>query len=509
MSFDQTITLFAGYSLLFLVIALAFKAYISWKIGGQQKKILLAIGLFTFLSSLLVIREFNHQFWSKELNVTLGYLLYGYKTVWWYCIGVIFSNSLDYFIWNGIMRRGEDTVIHKYIIQFTDFVIYFFISLLVYKIVFEQSLAGLFISSGVLAIILGLSAQTTLGGVFSGLSLSLNDSFKKGDYIITDKVRGYIQDMNWHSVTIIDRHLQCVIIPNKTIDDAPIINVFKKNEYRMLEIKILAQYDVPPELVKRLMLETASHSSYAFLEPRVLVRGYGLNGIEYVLELFTKVPEDSLILNDFYSLIWYKFKEHHVSFKPSSYQYENPDKYISEDSYLKPLSTSDKAQIISGLELFSILNEEELQYLAFNSSIIITAPPDRITVQGEAGDSLFVVIKGTLGVFVKQGDTAPQKVAQLGKGQVFGEMALLTGEARTATVKPLDEVLVLEVTKQNLLPILENRQEIADFMSAQMAERIYKTQESLKNLPHVQQQEEIQHIRKKLKSLIGAFFKKA
>lgn len=482
--------------------------YFSWQLGGKQKKITLALFVFVVITALLITREYWHENWPKGLNDTLVYLLYGYKTIWWYCLGTVFTNTLDYFVWNGLMKQGEDTVIHKYIIQFADFVIYFFISLLVYKVVFSQSLAGLFISSGVLAIILGLSAQTTLGGVFSGLSLSLNDSFKKGDYIITDKTRGYIQDMNWHSVTIIDRHLQCIIIPNKTIDDAPIINVFKANAHRMLEIKLQVQYDVPPELVKHLMMEAARHSPHLVGEPRALVRAYGINGIDYSLEFCTKLPEDSLILNDFYSLLWYKFKENDVNFKPASYQYENIDKNIPTEYFLKPLSKEDRVQVIQKLELFSVLHTDEIVYLAENSRIIVTSPPDRITVQGTAGDSLFVVCRGLLDVYVQQQNSEQLKhVAVLSEGQVFGEMALLTGEARTATVKAHTEVMLLEVTKNNLLPILQKRQELMDHISGLMAERIYNTQESLKNQAEVQKTEEILHIRKRLKTLMGMFFR--
>src|SRR5262249_25684075 len=77
-------------------------------------------------------------------------------------------------------------------------------------------------------------------------------------------------------------------------------------------------------------------------------------------------------------------------------------------------------------------------------------PSDTIVQQGQAGSSMFVILEGCVGVSVNDKSGAALEVARLGVPEVFGEMALLTGEARTATVRALTRTVVLEITKEDI-----------------------------------------------------------
>jgi branched-chain amino acid transport system substrate-binding protein len=89
-----------------------------------------------------------------------------------------------------------------------------------------------------------------------------------------------------------------------------------------------------------------------------------------------------------------------------------------------------------------------------------------------AGNSMFIVHEGTVSVRIPDDSPAGRhEVAQLGAGSVFGEMALLTGEARTADVIALTDVTAIEISKDALQPIFTAHPEITKVISSKVAER--------------------------------------
>ena len=85
---------------------------------------------------------------------------------------------------------------------------------------------------------------------------------------------------------------------------------------------------------------------------------------------------------------------------------------------------------------------------------------------------MFAVHSGTASV--RLADDSAQgwhEVAQLSPGMVFGEMALLTGETRTADVVALTDVTALEIGKDSLQPVLHDHPELADLITAKVLRR--------------------------------------
>ena len=80
------------------------------------------------------------------------------------------------------------------------------------------------------------------------------------------------------------------------------------------------------------------------------------------------------------------------------------------------------------------------------------AAGETVVRQGAAGDSMFVVLSGRVRVSI---DPSGQEVAVIPAGGFFGEMSMLTGEARTATVKAIDDVMVLEISPSDFRALAE------------------------------------------------------
>ena len=135
-----------------------------------------------------------------------------------------------------------------------------------------------------------------------------------------------------------------------------------------------------------------------------------------------------------------------------------------------------KQLLLASVEIFSALKPEQLETLADNADCHSFAPGETIVRQGDQGDSLYLIVSGTLDVFKADRNTPAaampgQQVTSLHSTDFFGEMALCTGEARTASVICRGECVLIEIKRKHLVPLLETHPEILETMGSVIASR--------------------------------------
>jgi hypothetical protein len=133
-------------------------------------------------------------------------------------------------------------------------------------------------------------------------------------------------------------------------------------------------------------------------------------------------------------------------------------------------SVEEIAALLGKAQVLRPLMDRELARLARAAQRATFGPHDRIVVEGQPGSSLFVVASGTAEVLVRR-DGRDVPVGTLESGAVFGEAALLTGVPRTATVRSVDDVVLYEIDKGALEPILAQRPQLIVDLSLLMASR--------------------------------------
>ena len=129
------------------------------------------------------------------------------------------------------------------------------------------------------------------------------------------------------------------------------------------------------------------------------------------------------------------------------------------------------------MPIFQLLTEDERRLLAQTAREIALGPMERIIVQGRAGSSLFLVGAGNLEVLVRQPDGMDKRIDTKKRGDVVGEVSLLTGATRTATVRSTESATVYEIGKRQYKPIIEKRPELIDQLAVLMEENIQKIQD--------------------------------
>jgi len=140
-------------------------------------------------------------------------------------------------------------------------------------------------------------------------------------------------------------------------------------------------------------------------------------------------------------------------------------------------SVEDVYAMLAEVPIFRMLTEEEMRHLAHTARQIMLGPMERIIIEGREGSSLFLVAEGQLEVFVRQPDGTDRLVDVKNPGDVIGEISLLTGVPRTATVRALDGAMVYEIGKKQYEPIIKERPAIINELAVIMERNLQNIRE--------------------------------
>jgi CRP-like cAMP-binding protein len=131
-------------------------------------------------------------------------------------------------------------------------------------------------------------------------------------------------------------------------------------------------------------------------------------------------------------------------------------------------------ELLNSSPIMGFLSAQERRQLAVEAVPLLAVPGERIVLEGDEGDSLFVIADGEVEVLVTV-DGRQRQVGLMGRGEVIGEMALLTGEPRNATVRAVDPVLILEIGRRSYESVLRTHPDWVDDLAAMMEARLADT----------------------------------
>ena len=135
--------------------------------------------------------------------------------------------------------------------------------------------------------------------------------------------------------------------------------------------------------------------------------------------------------------------------------------------------------ILRGERLFDCLSEDQLNQMVNQARLKLFGRGEPVIEEGAAGDSMFVMLRGAANVFVSKNGSKIQ-VATLGAGDCFGEMSLLTGEPRSATVRADGDCYVMEIGKPVMAEVLRDAPGCLEQLSELLAQRKMETEGILK-----------------------------
>ena len=336
--------------------------------------------------------------------------------------------------------------------------------------VWDQDLGGVFTAIGVSSIVLGLALQNTLDNVMAGIAVMIERPFEVGDWIKVGDRIGEVFEMNWRSVRIRTRDLDLVVVPNSVIGKETLINMSRPTRLHGERHIIGFSYDDAPNKAKRVLHQTALTTRGVLANPPPAIRttNYAAYSIEYEVRFFIDDFDRQKDINDeFMTKVWYAAKRNGLTIPfpiQTSFEYHS--------AFPTPPDPSQRNRDALGrVPVFVPLSPEELESLGAHARRLEFGRGERVVHQGEPGDSMYLIEDGTAVVSLRDEHGAEREVARLGRGEFFGEMAVLTGDPRTASVSAADDLRLLMVHKDALGEMLVRRPELAQEMAEITAAR--------------------------------------
>lgn len=149
-----------------------------------------------------------------------------------------------------------------------------------------------------------------------------------------------------------------------------------------------------------------------------------------------------------------------------------PDLTITEPAVVEAPSTEEVEDLLCRVPIFRMMTPDELHALALGARPLFFGPTQRFVVQGHRGTSLFLVADGAVEVRRREDDGHEWLVETMGPGEVIGEMSLLTGAPRSATVRSVEETLVFEIGRHAYVPLVRAHPEWIDELAQVMVDRL-------------------------------------
>ncbi len=383
--------------------------------------------------------------------------------------------------------------------------------ILIIRVVFPQVNLNVFaVSSIVVGYIVGNATQDTLGNLIAGLALNTERPFAIGDWVTIAGNTGVVVDMTWRATRLRTKSNDFIVIPNGVIAKEPIYNYSQPSQMHGYRVKIGVHYDVSPDHVRRVVLEALRTIPEVLQDPppRVWLSEYGDSSIVYTVRYFFG---DFAHLDDIHSnvlsLIWYYFKREGISI-PFPIRDVTMKQITREDEEAgRKVEVEDIVRSLSKIEIFHPLSQEELASVASNLREQIFARDEVLVRQGEEGDTFYIIRDGKVAVSVNDAEGRSTVVAHLGKGAFFGEMSLLTGEKRTATITAETDTTVLALSKAIFADVLETNAQIAEALAKVLEKRQRENLEKMAKTKELSQDKldatSSQTILRKIKSFFG------
>jgi len=394
-------------------------------------------------------------------------------------------NGLLFFFFALVALRCLDTLVIEHMLQVGDEVPFsqfsrdlFILAVLIgtglgILAYYNVRLTAFLTASAVLSAILGLALQDILGNIFAGIALSMHGPFRVGDWVGIGGKVFKVRQRDWRSAWFETLDGDQIVLPNSEVAKAEITNFSFPNRAHAQHVQVRVDLDAPPERVKAVLSETAAGVDGVLKSraPEVWLVEYAdfgaIYNIKYWLKDFERYPK---LDNQVMSRAWYALRR-------EGFDIPVPIRHVAMS---KPTDEAEQAErdarrrrireLLDSVEIFAPLSDADRDAIADRSRTALYAVGEALVKQGEAGDSFFLIESGRASVRVRMAEGHEDEVTQLGATQFFGEMSLLTGAERSATVVALSEARVAVIDKATFESVLHVNPDVAQSLSEVLAE---------------------------------------
>jgi small-conductance mechanosensitive channel/CRP-like cAMP-binding protein len=387
-------------------------------------------------------------------------------------LGVIFILTLlKRYLWEFYFGEQRGMQIPKFLREVFSGLFFIIAVFVVGARIYHIEPSGVLLSSTVVVGIVGWAMQDLLGNVISGIALQIGKPFKAGDWLVIETRHAEVIEVNWRSTRLRTNDDHYLDIPNSAIVRSTVVNLSYPTHLHAMRMRVGIASEAPPNKVKEVLLEAACTAKgvLASPPPKVFVVDFAdfsvTYEVKYWLENHAAYNE---ISDNLRTSVWYCLGRARIGI-PNPIRTVQIERKVAS-TYRLP---DEMRSLIRNKPFFKCLTDEQVGQIVGAARLTVFGRGEHIVVQGAEGSSMFVLVTGEAAVFVRHGNhnAEPTRVAALQAGDYFGEMSLLTGEKRSATVTATADCEVLEIAKAHLAQILQENTAMLTSLSEMLAQR--------------------------------------
>jgi small-conductance mechanosensitive channel/CRP-like cAMP-binding protein len=334
----------------------------------------------------------------------------------------------------------------------------------------DVDVTALLTTSAIITAVIGLALQETLGNVFSGLSLQMQKPFEPGDWIRFGSHLGRVQGIGWRSTTLITRELSHLDIPNGLLAKDVVTN------YRGTaigdELFVGVSYRTPPSVAKATMLSVLHEvpDVVAMPAPVIELEDYGESSIKYRMRFWMQdYGRQEQVRDQIMTSLWYALQRAAIEIPfPIRNVFIHTDGAPRADTDFRDRQ---RADALRQVDFLAELEDAELEVLRSNLGEAVFGHGEIICREGDIGDAFFVLRRGHVEITAQGAGGRETHVADLSAPAFFGEMAMLTGEPRAATVRARGDAEIMIVERCGFEELFKTRPTVAAAVSRILAMR--------------------------------------
>lgn len=400
--------------------------------------------------------------WHETLLFDLGALTALFATV--PCVTL-----LNHALWTRVVTTGRRVEAPRLLAETTGIIVFIGTALLVAKLFYNWEVpTSLLAGSGVIALVVGLAMQDLLGNIVAGFALYGSRPFKVGDWLLVDNQHARVLEVTWRSTRLVTDDDVLLEVPNSTLVKQPIHNFNQPTAEHALRITIGLHYSVPPARAQAILRAAAASVPGVCAQPgpQANVHNFADSSVVYEVKFWVmEHGQKTRIMSDVRSHCWYAVRRAGMEIPFPTITLNRP---VVRDAAGEARALA--AAALRGNAIFSFLTEVQVNELVQHSPVVLFAQAEPLIEQGAEGNSMFLLVRGRVEVRVTR-DGATKVVSQLGPGDCLGEISMLTGEKRTATVAASDEVEAVEITHHAFSVFIQHNPEVLNRLGELLSKR--------------------------------------
>ena len=386
----------------------------------------------------------------------------------------VLASLLDRYLWEFYFLERHGVRVPKFLTELCRIALLVGAVFLVLQVAYDQSLKGLLIAPGLAAVVLGFAAQDLMGNIVSGLSLQVGKPFVHGDWLFIDRQYAEVIEINWRSTRLRTNDDICIEIPNREISKLTIVNLNRPERCHAMRLSMVLDADAPPSRVKQVLREAAAQARGVAPAPppQAFLKDFAAAGMEYEIKFYmTDFKEYSSVCDAIRTNAWYALRRHHIDIPFPSLRVRMEHPAPAEPDGARAAAR----KILASQPLFACLSPEQLDSLVPADGAACYGAGERVIIEGSEAASMFILVAGQAVVTVGGAESA-RRIAELRAGDCFGEMSLLTGERRSATVVAGTDCVVVEIHKEAVAAALRASPELLTQLGGLLAQRQMQTE---------------------------------